>query len=165
MVNRRQVRHALILGAAWVLTAPTAGYAHPLHTTFTELSHDQRTGILTASVKVFADDFVRRITRNTRVNPGDDAVLQRLAFNYLAATLKITGRPGEQGSWQWCGWKRSADLIFACMRTRLSPAAIRVSDSILCDVFADQVNIVQASLTGKRQTLLFTAGDGEKALE
>jgi len=39
-----------------------------------------------------------------------------------------------------------------------------VRNAILSELFADQVNVVRAALGGAPQTLLFTPGDGMKAL-
>ena len=36
--------------------------------------------------------------------------------------------------------------------------------ALLTEVFGDQVNVVQASYDGRRETLLFTPGDGAKPL-
>lgn len=145
---------------------PTRALAHPLHTTFTEIVRDQQAGTVTATVKLFADDFIRRVSRGTTVKPTDDAALQRLAFGYLSANFSVSGRTGQRVKWQWCGWKRSADLIFACMRAPLAPGRdqLRVADTMLSDVFADQVNIVQATVGGSRKTLLFTVGEKDKPL-
>jgi hypothetical protein len=44
-------------------------------------------------------------------------------------------------------------------------AGLRVAHRILFDLYADQINIVQASYNGKKTNLLFTRGDGFKVLE
>lgn len=161
-------RVAAVVASILLLTALTPGraYAHPLHTTFTEVVRDQTNGSVTATVKLFADDFIRRVSRGTSVKPTDDAALQRLAFAYLSANFSVSGRTGQRVRWEWCGWKRSADLIFACMRAPLAPGRdqLRAADTILSDVFGDQVNIVQAAVNGARKTLLFTVGEKDKPL-
>jgi hypothetical protein len=56
--------------------------------------------------------------------------------------------------------------LFVCLRApaAAAPAGGRVRSAILSDVFTDQVNIVQATVGGRRQTLLFTPGAGPKLL-
>ena len=43
-------------------------------------------------------------------------------------------------------------------------AGARVRHSVLCERFDDQVNIVRATYAGRSASLLFTRGDGAKAL-
>ena len=55
-------------------------------------------------------------------------------------------------------------LILIGIAVLARAAGARVRSAILCETFRDQVNIVQASYGGRRQTLLFTPGDGPKTL-
>jgi hypothetical protein len=43
-------------------------------------------------------------------------------------------------------------------------AGMQVTHRVLFDLYADQINIVQANYNGKRISLLFTRGDGLKKL-
>ena len=42
--------------------------------------------------------------------------------------------------------------------------ALAIANRVLCDVWADQVNVVQATIAGSRRSLLFTKGDGRKSV-
>jgi hypothetical protein len=44
------------------------------------------------------------------------------------------------------------------------PRGVRLTNAVLFDTFPDQINIVQASFDGRAHTVLFTHGDGPKAL-
>lgn len=150
---------------ALVLT-PRVSEAHPLHTTFVELAFTPATGVVTATVKVFADDFLKRASRGSNQGLSNEAMLQKQSRDYLAQTLRLAPPTGPVLQWRFCGWKRSADLIFICLSAGAKGGltGLRISDSILSDVFPDQVNIVQAESAGSRHTLLFTGGAGEKRL-
>jgi hypothetical protein len=147
--------------AALAIVAPPAG-AHPLHTSFAEVAWDPATRSVTVSLRVFADDFGADVARRTGAPagtggvPADDAV-----FRYVAARFAVVTARGETLPFRWCGARRAGVQLFVCLRP---PAGARVRSAILSETFADQVNIVQASLGGRRQTLLFTRGDGLKAL-
>jgi hypothetical protein len=152
--------------AALAIAAPPAG-AHPLHTSFAEVAWDPATRSVTVSLRVFADDFGADVARRTGAPagtggvPADDAV-----FRYVAARFAVVTARGETLPFRWCGARRAGVQLFVCLRAPAAapPAGARVRSAILSETFADQVNIVQASLGGRRQTLLFTRGDGLKAL-
>jgi hypothetical protein len=155
---------ALALG---VLVAPAAraGFAHPLHTTLTQLSYDASTRVLNVSVRVFADDFSAAVMPGGRaggdVIPPDSAVLR-----YLSGRLDLQRASGGAIPLRWCGLRRDGEVLFLCLRATAqpSPAGARLRNTLLSELFVDQVNIVQASYGGARRTLLFTSRDGMKAL-
>lgn len=163
-VNRAMTAAALAMVAASI--TPRVAEAHPLHTTFVELTFAPQTATITATVKVFADDFLRRASRGTTVKPNDDAALQRLTQSYLAQTFQLNASSGELVPLRFCGWKRSADLIFICMsgQSKRGIAGLKIRDAILADVFTDQVNVFQAEYGGQRHSLLFLGGAGTKQL-
>ncbi|MDQ6716814.1 MAG: hypothetical protein M3Z17_00545 [Gemmatimonadota bacterium] len=156
--------------ATWAVAAvaatPRIVAAHPLHTTFVELGSAPSNSTITATVKVFADDFIRRVTRGRTVKPGDEALLQKLSADYLAQTLLFRIPSGQVLQLRFCGWKRSADLIFICMSgvSKTGLAGLTIRDVILADVFTDQVNVLQAQYAGRRHSLLFVGGAGVKQL-
>jgi hypothetical protein len=65
-----------------------------------------------------------------------------------------------------CGGKRVGDLMWLCFRGRMSSSASgsSVSSKLLFDKYRDQINIVQATYDGRRTSMLFTDGEGEKRL-
>lgn len=160
---------ALVAGAAPKPTPNDAPGAvmHPLHTSFAELAYDPAARAVTVSLRVFADDFSADVTRRTGVRGGADGVPPDAAlFRYVAARFAVVTARGETLAFQWCGVRRAGVQLFVCLRAPAAtpPSGARVRSAILSDVFTDQVNIVQSSVGGRRQTLLFTPGDGLKPL-
>jgi hypothetical protein len=154
----------LALGVLLV-PAARAGYAHPLHTTLTQLSYDASTRVLDVSVRVFTDDFSAAVMPRARtagvVVPPDSAMLRYLSGRFTL--LRVGGGPIPL---RWCGARRDGEVLFLCLRAvaQPSPLGARMRNALLSEVFADQVNIVQASYGGARRTLLFTPRDGMKEL-
>ena len=64
------------------------------------------------------------------------------------------------------GAARDGDVMVIRLRGRVSAglAGGRVRNGVLTDRFADQVNVVRAVYDGRTATLIFTRGDGPKAL-
>ena len=158
-------RGAVVALGVLLVPAARSGLAHPLHTTLTQLSYDASARVLHVSVRVFADDFSAAVMPRDRagstVVPPDSAMLR-----YVSGRLALIGSGGAPIPLRWCGMRRDGEAFFLCLRATAqpSPTGARMRNALLSEVFADQVNIVQASYGGARRTLLFTSRDGMKAL-
>jgi hypothetical protein len=166
VVARALLPLAVAAGCALSLAARPAA-AHPLHTSLAEVAYDAATRSVTVTLRVFADDFSADVVRRTGARPGpggvppDDAMLR-----YVAARFTVVTARGDTLPFRWCGARRTDVQLFLCLRAPAPapPGGGRVRSAILSETFADQVNIVQVSHGGRRQTLLFTRGDGAKTL-
>jgi hypothetical protein len=155
------------LVAAIVLGAPKMLAAHPLHTTLTEVTVDATTHTVRAVVRVFADDFGTALARHVRsAAPPTGRAWDDAAASYLASALSIADRANRPIALHSCGVRRSADLLWICLDgpTTESAHELRARNSILCELFDDQVNIVQAVRGTDKHSVLFTHGDGLKKL-
>lgn len=126
--------------------------AHPLHTTLTELTEDAARGTVRATIRVFADDFGK--------------VTAKGELPYVLRSFALIDARGRPVSMQSCGIRRTAELVWVCVEAS-APGGLRgmkVRSGILCDLYDDQVNVVQASVSGARKSLLFIKGDAAKAL-
>jgi len=160
-------RGVLLAVAAATSFGTTPAPTHPLHTTLTELMYVRGTGSVEVSIRVFADDFGAAAARRGGVAPGyDHSVPDSVAMAYVAATFTLADRAGRPLALSWCGYDRSGDLLWLCLRASAPGglAGARVHARMLFEVFDDQVNIVQVADGGRRNTLLFTKGDGAKRL-
>ena len=163
MTGVRSARLVITIAATLALVSPPRLVAaHPLHTTITELTEDRARGTVRAVIRVFADDFGTVVARRTRGAPISEAT----AFAYVSSTFSFTDRAGRMLSVQSCGMRRTADLVWVCVEAR-SPAGLAplsVRNAVMCDLFDDQVNVVQGSVGGARRSLLLTRGDRAKPL-
>lgn len=167
----RQWRHQWLAAVSGLVGAALAAAgtlaAHPLHTTMTELTFRPADRTAVAIVRVFADDFGTAVGRHTGVRPAaDHTVPPRAAFAYLSRALIVIGRDGQRLSLTWCGERRAGEVLFMCVR---APApgglrGMRVASTLMFEMFADQVNIVQAVDGRRKQSLLFTPGARPKLI-
>ena len=149
--------------ATMLTTIPSAALAHPLHTSLAQMTIDARTGTVNVSLRVFVDDFTAAATnwsKHRRVEPA------MAAFAYARASFVVRESTGRIVPLASCGEKRVGDLMYVCLAGRISPnnSVSSVVSRVLTEKFDDQVNIVQASYSGRKANLLFTTGDGEKRL-
>ena len=166
MVRRgraRRGRLALLLLLPAILGA--VGARHPLHTTLTELRVRPAARSVEIVMRVFVDDFSAAVARHDGGRPVAMPPSDSAAFRYVAGAFTLSDRAGRRLPLRWVGARRTGDLLWL---TLTAPAAtldgVRVSNRVLVELHADQVNIVQATVGSRRASLLFTRGDGAKAL-
>jgi hypothetical protein len=135
-----------LLAALWVLLAPVS--RHPMHTSSAELMYERDS--VRVAIRVFADD----IAAVGAVRP------------YLGERFGIVDRRGQAVRLEWAGSEVAGDVLTVRMRGRVAGglSGAEVSNRVLTDRFADQVNVVRAAYDRRAVTLIFTRGDGPKAL-
>ncbi|MGH7629408.1 MAG: DUF6702 family protein [Gemmatimonadales bacterium] len=140
--------------AAALVTGPLLG-AHPMHTSVTELAHEPASRTVAVTVRVFADDFT------AAAGAGDSA-----AAAYLRPRLTLTDRAGRPIALRWERLEPAGAALLLRLRgdAPAGLAGVRVTHTLLCDRFDDQINIVRATYAGRGASLLFTRGDPPKTL-
>ncbi len=145
--------------------APLAD-AHPLHNSYAELSYAQETGKIAVSVRVFTDDFISHITSPAGTVGSKGGTPERRAAAYIGRNLSITDGRGTPIPLRWCGWKRAGEMTAICLEgvAPARPANLRIRNTILMDMFADQLNILRSTRGTSKKTVLFTHKENTKTL-
>jgi hypothetical protein len=167
---RYRARWCVALALSMCLVALPVGVseadAHPLHTTLVQLTYDERGHALEGSIRVFAGDFAAAVAKRKGVaTPDDDRVSDAEALAYVSNTFRVTDAAGRAVPLAWCGSRRAGDVLWLCVRANnvAPPNALRLSDQMLCELFDDQINIVQSASGTKHTSMLFTKGDEAKS--
>jgi hypothetical protein len=157
---------ALIALAATGAAAPRLLHAHPLHSTITELVEDRSRGVVRATIRVFADDFGTAVARSTsgRLSPSSGPAWDAAASAYSISAFGIEDSAGRALALRSCGVRRTGVLLWLCLEaaTTRSLSELRVRNGMLCELFEDQVNVVQVAVGVDRRSLLFVRGDHYK---
>lgn len=162
-MRRRLLTGIATAGAVVLLLAGwrSVADAHPIHTTLTQLAYDRGTRSITISVRVFADDFGTALRRQGGAPQGFD----QAALAYARRTLTLSPGGKKALPLSWCGARREGIVVWLCLR---APArgleGLVVHNRMHFELFDDQVNIVQATVDGRRRSVLFTRGDRPKRL-
>jgi hypothetical protein len=163
----RAVRRLLLLAIVAVASiVPRAAGAHPIHTTITELT-SARDGSVTIRVRSFVDDFSAAVARYARRTPPTDfAVSDGEAARYTGDALQLRDARGKPIRLRFLSQRRTGDVVWLELRAEraVSLTGLRVLNTMLFEVHADQVNIVRATYGSVQHTTLFSRGDREKAL-
>ncbi len=135
-----------LIAALALLLAPAS--RHPMHTSSAELVHEG--GSVRVAIRVFADD----IAAVGSLRP------------YLDTHFGIVDRHGQAVRLEWAGSEAVGDVLTIRMGGRAAGglSGAKVNNLLLTDRFADQVNVVRAEYDRRSATLIFTRGDGPKAL-
>ena len=165
VVAQRRLRLGLVALLGMLAFPVRSADAHPLHTTLAQVTVDPRSNSVVVSIRVFAGDFAAAVARSRgRSAPVDDRVSDAESFAYLSATFRVTDGAGKPVAAVWCGSRREGDVVWLCLKADGASGDLSVADQMLCELFADQVNIVQAVAGGRKASVLFTKGDGRKRL-
>jgi hypothetical protein len=139
--------------------------AHPLHTTLAQVTVDPRSNAAVVRIRVFAGDFAAAVAKSRgRSAPVDDRVSDAESFAYLSTTFRVTDGAGKPVAVAFCGSRREGDVVWLCLKAEGASGELSVVDQMLCELFADQVNIVQSVAGSRKSSVLFTKGDGGKRL-
>lgn len=162
---KRLVRAVAITAVALAVLGSRVreAYSHPLHTTLTEVSVNG--GSLQIVLRAFVDDFSAVANGHGRATlaslpPLSDSTASR----YVGAKLVLTDASGRRIALATTNVRRAGDLVWITLSAPVARgAAVRLTNSVLFERYDDQVNIVQSTIDGRRQTLLFTKRDGGTA--
>ena len=148
----RRLLVALLMLAG--LSAPA--WAHPMHSTITELTEDRVHGTVRAVIRVFDDDLRSVLRRSTGMS----------AATYVSARFTLTGSDERPLVLHSCGTREASGVVFVCLEgdARNGLAPLRLSARVLCDLYDDQVNVVQATIAGVRHSYLFIRGGKARPL-
>jgi len=158
------VKSVTALGLALVFTIVRPVDAHPLHSSFTEITRE-RGGTITMTIRLFADDFgvamdsLRARTRGVT----DEAVAQA----YFARSVVLTKADGKPVQLQWCGIRTQDGLTWLCARSvaPVAPGRLRVRNALMFDRFRDQVSVVRYDRGSGARTLVLSARAPEGQLD
>ncbi len=145
--------------------------AHPLHTSLAELSYDPKTGAVALSLRVFVDDFTKASLafqkKQSVARPSAIVAGQSPLVAYALASFDLRDAHARRVGFVSCGGKRVGDLMWLCFRGQIPGGGngLRVLSQIMFDTYRDQINIVQASYSGRKVNMLFTPGEAAKVLQ
>ena len=159
---RDRVRSLVPVAIALIATAAAPLVAHPIHTSLAELVYDPAAKEIRISLRVYVDDLTTASASYSRASTTDAAMIA-----YARAHFGVADRDGKAVPLASCGERLVGDLMWLCFRApaRTGPSGFSVAHRVLFDLYSDQINLVQASYSGRRVSLLFTNGDGFKKLQ
>ena len=144
--------------AVLVLASFSAEKPHPFHVSVTEINHNAADKTLEVSCKIFTDDFEKTLAKkyNTKVDLGKQelhAAMDTLIKKYINSAIVI--RPqGRTTAYSYLGFELDKEATYCYFEIPNVPAAskIDVVNTILYDLFDDQMNIMHVTVKGSRKS-------------
>ena len=134
------------------------GFLHPFHVSVTEMDYNKRNRHLEISIRIFTDDLENILERYANTDFDlyvslDDTVTQKVLKSYLEAnfSLKQNGKPIPL---DYVGSEADADVIWCYLESPplKSPETVNVRNTLLLDLFDDQINLVHLVIGHKTRS-------------
>jgi hypothetical protein len=147
--------------------------SHKIHVSVTYLEFNQLKQTVEIVIRVYTDDLENALSRGgsqaVKIDPAKDAKDKRQAemvMAYLRKNLELKNKAGHQVSLSWVGIEEQLDMYWLYVKGRLSGGfeGAQIRNKIFCELFDDQVNIVNAKHQGKQIGLMFESKDEFKAI-
>ncbi|HET6995937.1 MAG TPA: DUF6702 family protein [Chitinophagaceae bacterium] len=134
------------------------GEIHPFHVSTTEINHNGAEKTLEISCKIFVDDFESCLSKQyhtkTDLSAGSmKAAMDSLVKKYLLSHLLVKA-DGKAVVLNYLGFEKEdvAANIYLEVENVNSVKKVEVTDSILQDLYDDQINIIHVVVGGNRKS-------------
>ncbi|KQM79184.1 hypothetical protein ASE74_01040 [Pedobacter sp. Leaf216] len=125
-----------------------AGIKHPLHVSTTEVNFNAKDKTLEISCKIFSDDFEAILAKMYKQktdlsNPNMKNAMDELVKKYLLSHLQVKAN-GKPVVMNYIGFEIDHEATNIYLEVEKIPAikSVEVNDTILYDMFDDQMSIV-----------------------
>jgi hypothetical protein len=135
-----------------------AGGLHPFHVSTTEINHNAADKTLEISCRVFTDDFESALTKVFNVkadfsNPAIKTTMDTLVKKYINGHLQLKAER-KSVSLTYIGFEKEKEAIYIYVQAdNISTVKkIEAVNSILHDLYEDQINIMHVVVAGNRKS-------------
>lgn len=175
---------ALLVGLAWFglpiqHSACSNSPSHKVHVSVAQLEYNHKAQSVEMVLRVYADDLESAVSqhakRQVKIDPAiasKDKRIGETILAYLRSSLELKAKNGASVKLNWVGLESRVDMYWLYVEGKMPavPASSNALDGsqlknkVFCELFEDQVNIVNAKIQGKQVGLMFEAKDTFKAL-
>jgi hypothetical protein len=131
---------------------------HPFHVSTTEINHNAPDKTLEISCKVFTDDFESALAKQYHTKADLSAINMKAAMDtlvkkYINSHLLLNAG-GKTFAMKYLGFEKENEAVYAYLQVdNISVLKkIEVTDSILYDLYNDQINIIHVIVGGNRKS-------------
>jgi len=146
---------------------------HKVHISVTNLEFNQPKQTVEIVIRVFTDDLENALSRSgsrtVKIDPASAGKNRRvgdLVMAYLRSNFELKNKAGRPVTLSWNGIEGQIDMFWLYVKGRM-PGGLegaQMRNKIFCELFDDQVNIVNAKQQGKQIGLMFESKDDFKAI-
>ncbi|MDP4264203.1 MAG: hypothetical protein Q8941_16865 [Bacteroidota bacterium] len=145
-------------GTTGVNLSPASKVNHPFHISTTEINHNATDKSLEISCRIFTDDFETCLSKayHTKADLSSanmKTAMDTLIKKYLLGHLQIKADDKPMAA-KYLGFEKQDEAIYVYFESGNIPTVkkIEVTDSILYDLYDDQISIVHVIVGGNRKS-------------
>lgn len=153
--------------------------AHKLHLSVTQLDYNQKSQSVEIVLRVYADDLENAVSQHAKrpikIDPttaNKDKRTGEAILAYLRNGFELKSPSGTRVKLAWVGMELQMDMYWLRLEGKMSavPAntngldGAQLKNKVFCELFADQVNIVNTKIREKQVGLMFEAKDDFKVI-
>ncbi|MFT2008405.1 DUF6702 family protein [Pontibacter sp. 13R65] len=142
--------------------------AHDYHASITDITYNSKTQHLEVAVKVFMDDLEEALTRKakSKITYSNTAQVQQYLQAYLQEHLVFEQEKGKPLKHKFLGSEAETDAVWVYVEVPVQHASLPllVHNTVLMELFNDQMNIVNISSKGTTNSVLFQKNDRPKKM-
>ena len=138
---------------------------HPFYISVTEVNHNAKTKTVEISSKIFFDDLEHQIEKDSHtsfdiINPKDKAKVNTLIAAYLKKHLQIKLN-GKVVAMNYLGYEIQEDAAWCYLEIpKINKVnQITVFNDVLSELRPEQINMLNITVAGKRQSTKLDASD------
>lgn len=153
--------------------------SHKVHVSVSQLEFNQKSQSVQIVVRVYADDLATAVSqhakRPVKIDPataGKDKQIGETILAYLRSNLELKTKSGAPVRLNWVGLEWQGDMFWLYVAGKVPPSSVKADsldgsqlrNRIFCELFEDQVNIVNTKIQNKQVGLMFEPKDSFKLI-
>jgi len=148
----------------------TAGRpAHPVHTSVTQMQYNATDKTFEVSLRVFTDDLEEALTKennNQRVRLNDKDANNPLVERYIRKHFGLANASRQRKPFRYLGKEQEMDATWIYVEVPYNEPVEGsiLQQSLLTELFDDQVNLVNVSYLSQKKTVLFRKTNTQQVL-
>ncbi len=164
IVNKYMLKYVtFLLFSFFLLIVSAATPKHAYHVSVTQMQYNAAEKSLEVSIRIFTDDLERTLSENNNMrrfvitnNDQNNSYVEK----YIKKNFVITDKKQQVRSVKFLGKEEEADATWVYLEVPLDQGVegAVLTNSILLDVFADQVNMTNLKYNATKKTYLFKKG-------
>lgn len=172
LVCRKSTHFVTLKGFMWVLflTSFLVSFRlHDFHTSITRMDFNAKEKSFEISIRVFTDDFEKALSKDN--NGQKIAVLNNdkndpLVEKYIRKHFALLNSQKQRKNYSYVGKEQEADATWIYIEIPMQEAitGFSVQNSIMHDLFEDQINLVNLNYQGQKKSYIFKKDESTIAL-
>ncbi len=152
---------------------------HKVHVSVAQIEFNQKSQSVEIVIRVYADDLENALSqhakRPVKIDPATankNKQIGETILAYLRGNLELKTKSGATVRLNWVGLEWQVDMFWLYVEGKMPPSSVKTDsldgtqlrNRVFCELFDDQVNIVNTKIREKQVGLMFESKDSFKLI-